>query len=163
MDELCARASAAVEEGYTLLVLSDRGVDETHAPIPSLLATAGVHHHLVREGTRTRCALIVESGEAREVHHMALLLGYGAGAINPYLAFETLEELICDGEIEDIDPPREQPGSDQLILRALEVYGFEWDGPVTYQSTFPERHESVVAELLATGACLLYTSPSKRD
>ena len=106
MDELCARASAAVEEGYTLLVLSDRGVDETHAPIPSLLATAGVHHHLVREGTRTRCALIVESGEAREVHHMALLLGYGAGAINPYLAFETIEELICDGEIEDIDPPQ---------------------------------------------------------
>ncbi len=106
MEELCRAASAAVEAGKTLLVLSDRGVDAEHAPIPSLLATAGVHHHLVREGTRTRCGLIVESGEAREVHHMALLLGYGAGAINPYLAFETIEELICEGEVTDIDPPQ---------------------------------------------------------
>ena len=96
MEELCRRASAAVASGHTLLVLSDRGVDEGHAPIPSLLATAGVHHHLVREGTRTQCALIVESGEAREVHHMALLLGYGAAAINPYLAFETIEDLILE-------------------------------------------------------------------
>ena len=64
------------------------------APIPSLLATAGVHHHLVRQGTRTRCALVVESGDAREVHHCALLLGYGAGAVNPYLAFETLDDMI---------------------------------------------------------------------
>ncbi|MDP6582232.1 MAG: glutamate synthase large subunit, partial [Vicinamibacterales bacterium] len=106
MDTLCHQASAAVEAGAALLVLSDHGVDTEHAPIPSLLATAGVHHHLVREGTRTRCGLIVESGEAREAHHMALLLGYGAGAINPYLAFETIEELICEGEIPDIDPPQ---------------------------------------------------------
>ena len=106
MDELCRQASEAVEAGYTFLVLSDRGVDAEHVPIPSLLATAGVHHHLVREGTRTRCGLIIESGEAREVHHMALLLGYGAGAINPYLAFETIEELICEGEVPDIDPPQ---------------------------------------------------------
>ncbi len=94
MDELCRRASAAVADGCVILVLSDRGVDAGHAPIPALLATAGVHHHLVREGTRTRCALVVESGEPREPHHMSLLLGYGAGAINPYLAFETIEELI---------------------------------------------------------------------
>jgi glutamate synthase (NADPH/NADH) large chain len=106
MDELCRSASAAVEAGKTLLVLSDRGVDADRAPIPSLLATAGVHHHLVREGTRTRCGLIVESGEAREAHHMALLLGYGAGAVNPYLAFETIEDLICEGEVTDIDPPQ---------------------------------------------------------
>jgi glutamate synthase (ferredoxin) len=106
MDDLCHQASAAVEAGAALLVLSDRGVDAEHAPIPSLLATAGVHHHLVREGTRTRCGLILESGEAREPHHMALLLGYGAGAINPYLAFETIEELICEGDIPDIDPPQ---------------------------------------------------------
>ena len=103
MEALCRRASEAVADGHSLIVLSDRGVDGEHAPVPSLLATAGVHHHLVREGTRTRCALIVESGEAREVHHMALLLGYGAGAINPYLAFETLEDLILDGELGDID------------------------------------------------------------
>ena len=94
LDELKERASAAVESGYTIVILSDRGVDRDTAPIPSLLATAGVHHHLVREGTRTRCALVVESGDAREVHHCALLLGYGAGVVNPYLAFETLDDMI---------------------------------------------------------------------
>ncbi len=103
MDELCRRASAAVADGCAVLVLSDRGVDADHAPIPALLVTAGVHHHLVREGTRTRCALIVESGEPREPHHMSLLLGYGAGAINPYLAFETIEELIERGDVADVD------------------------------------------------------------
>ena len=103
MDALCRRASAAVADDCALLVLSDRGVDADHAPIPSLLVTAGVHHHLVREGTRTRCSLIIESGEAREAHHMALLLGYGAGAINPYVAFETVEELIERGDVADVD------------------------------------------------------------
>ena len=97
MDELCRKASQAVAAGYGILILSDRGVDATHAPIPSLLATAGVHHHLVREGTRTRCGLLVETGEAREVHHIALLMGYGAGAVNPYLGFETLYDLIRQG------------------------------------------------------------------
>jgi len=106
MEELCHRASAAVADGVALLVLSDRGVDARHAPIPSLLATAGVHHHLVREGNRTRCGLIIETGDAREAHHMALLLGYGAGVVNPYLAIETIEELICTGEVTDIDPPQ---------------------------------------------------------
>jgi glutamate synthase domain-containing protein 2/glutamate synthase domain-containing protein 1/glutamate synthase domain-containing protein 3 len=91
---LCRKASAAVAGGYGVLILSDRGVDTRHAPIPSLLATAGVHHHLVREGTRAKCGLLVETGDAREVHHMALLLGYGAGAVNPYLAFESLDDLI---------------------------------------------------------------------
>ena len=94
LEDLKRRASDAVEAGYTILILSDRDADRVRAPIPSLLATAGVHHHLVREGTRTRCALIVESGDAREVHHCALLLGYGAGAVNPYLAFETLDDMI---------------------------------------------------------------------
>ena len=94
MEDLNRRASAAVEAGYTILILSDRDADRDRAPIPSLLATSGVHHHLVRQGTRTRCALIVESGDAREVHHCALLLGYGAGAVNPYLAFETLDDMI---------------------------------------------------------------------
>ena len=102
MDELCRQATAAIANGATLLVLSDRGVDARHAPVPSLLATAGVHHHLVREATRTQCSLIVETGEARETHHMALLLGYGAGAINPYLAFETIGELIRNGEVPDV-------------------------------------------------------------
>ncbi len=92
-------ASAAVADGCTILILSDRGVDKAQAPIPSLLATAGVHHHLVREGTRTRCALVLESGDAREVHHCALLIGYGAGAVNPYLAFETLDDMIRQGQL----------------------------------------------------------------
>jgi glutamate synthase (ferredoxin) len=94
LDDLKRRAQDAVEAGYTILILSDRDADRVRAPIPSLLATAGVHHHLVQQGSRTRCALIVESGDAREVHHCALLLGYGAGAVNPYLAFETLGDMI---------------------------------------------------------------------
>jgi glutamate synthase (NADPH) large chain len=94
LDALQEQASQAVKDGATILILSDRGVTREFAPIPSLLATAGVHHHLVREGMRTRCALVIESGDAREVHHVALLIGYGAGAVNPYLAFETLEDMI---------------------------------------------------------------------
>ncbi len=94
LEELCLKASQAIALGYTFIILSDRGVDKDLAPIPALLATAGVHHHLVREGTRTRVGLVIESGEPREVHHAALLLGYGAGAINPYLAFESLDDMI---------------------------------------------------------------------
>jgi glutamate synthase (ferredoxin) len=94
LDDLARRASDAVDAGYTILILSDRAADRDRAPMPSLLATAGVHHHLVRLGKRTRCALVIESGDAREVHHCALLLGYGAGAVNPYLAFETLDDMI---------------------------------------------------------------------
>jgi len=97
LDELCRRASLAVTSGYTLLILSDRGVDKRYAPIPSLLALAAVHNLLVREETRTSVALIVESGEPREVMHFALLIGYGASAINPYLAFEALEDLSRQG------------------------------------------------------------------
>jgi hypothetical protein len=94
LEDLCRQASAAVNQGHAYLILSDRGVNERLAPIPSLLATAGVHHHLIREGLRVKVGMIVESGDAREVHHAALLLGYGAGAINPYLAFETLDDMI---------------------------------------------------------------------
>jgi glutamate synthase (NADPH/NADH) large chain len=97
MDALCRQASEAVAAGYNILILSDRGINERKAAIPSLLATAGVHHHLVREGTRTKCALVVEAGDAREVHHCALLIGYGAGAVNPYLAFETFDDMIRQG------------------------------------------------------------------
>ena len=93
VDRLCREAAKAVAEGYPILILSDRGVDAEHAAIPSLLATAAVHHHLIREGTRMKVGLVVESGEPREVHHFAMLIGYGAGAINPYVAFETLDDL----------------------------------------------------------------------
>ena len=101
MDELCLKASEAIEEGCSIIILSDRGVDAEHAPIPSLLATAGVHHHLIREGTRTRVGLAVESGEPREVAQFALLIGYGAGAINPYLAYWTLGDLGDQGILPD--------------------------------------------------------------
>jgi glutamate synthase (NADPH) large chain len=97
MNELCKQASEAVAEGYNILILSDRTHGSRRAPIPSLMATAGVHHHLVREGTRTRCALVVECGDAREVHHVSLLMGYGAGVVNPYLAFETIDDMIRQG------------------------------------------------------------------
>jgi glutamate synthase (ferredoxin) len=106
MDRLREQAQEAVAAGHTILILSDRGVTDKLAPIPSLLATAGVHHHLVREGLRTRCALVVESGDAREVHHVALLIGYGAGAVNPYLAFETLDDMIRQHVLEGLTHER---------------------------------------------------------
>jgi glutamate synthase domain-containing protein 2/glutamate synthase domain-containing protein 1/glutamate synthase domain-containing protein 3 len=93
LEDLSARAAHAVNSGYTLLILSDRGVDPTYVPIPSLLAMAAVHNRLVRDKTRTQVALIIESGEPREVMHFALLIGYGASAINPYLAIETVHDL----------------------------------------------------------------------
>ena len=99
LDDLSARASHAVNSGYTLLILSDRGVDPTYAPIPSLLAMAAVHNRLVKEETRTLVALIIESGEPREVMHFALLIGYGASAINPYLAIETIHDLKRRGRL----------------------------------------------------------------
>jgi glutamate synthase (NADPH/NADH) large chain len=99
LDALCRRASLAIRDGYTLLILSDRGLDEEDAPIPSLLALTAVHNHLVRERTRTQCALIIESGEPREVMHFALLIGYGASAVNPYLAIETLEHAAQQGRL----------------------------------------------------------------
>ena len=94
MDGLFAAADEAIEQGINLLIISDRGIDPEHAAIPTLLASAGLHHHLIRQGTRTRVSLLIESGEAREIHHFATLLGFGADAINPYLAFETIQDLI---------------------------------------------------------------------
>ncbi len=106
IDRVCEQASRAIEDGARLIVLSDRNADTIDAPIPSLLLTAAVHHHLVRTKQRTMAGLIVEAGDAREVHHMALLIGYGAGAINPYLAFESIEDLIAEGMhgMGDLDP-----------------------------------------------------------
>ena len=103
MDELCRKVSKAIQDGYNVVVLSDRGVDKEHAPIPSLLAVSGVHHHLIREGTRTRVGMVLETGEPREVHHYSLLISYGCGAINPYLAFESLDDLIRQGLLTGLD------------------------------------------------------------
>ena len=98
LEELCNRVSQAVQEGYSIIILSDRDIDARHVPIPSLLATSAVHHHLILEGSRARVGLVVESGEPREVAHFALLIGYGAGAVNPYLAFETLDNLALQND-----------------------------------------------------------------
>ena len=103
LEAIFIKASQAVKEGINILILSDRGVDSTHAPLPALLAVSGLHHHLIREGTRTKVALVLESGEPREVHHFALLIGYGVGAVNPYLAFETLDDMIRQGILTGID------------------------------------------------------------
>jgi glutamate synthase (ferredoxin) len=103
MADICAKVSNAIQDGFNVVVLSDRGVDKDWAPIPSLLAVAGVHHHLIREGTRTRVGLVLETGEPREVHHYSLLIGYGCGAINPYLAFETLDDMLRQGLLTGID------------------------------------------------------------
>ena len=103
LDELCRQATVAIEQGYNVLILSDRDHDEERAPLPSLLATGAVHHHLIREGTRTRCGLVVESGEPREVHHFSLLIGFGASAVNSYLACETIVDMVNTGMLKGVD------------------------------------------------------------
>ena len=104
VESLCEKAARAAREGNAILIISDRGVDAKHAPIPSLLATSAVHHHLIREGLRMKVGLVVESGEPREVMHFALLVGYGAGAVNPYLAYETLADMAAQETLpEEVD------------------------------------------------------------
>ena len=100
--ETCARVDRAIEEGFSYIILSDRNIDAQHAPIPALLAAAGVHHHLIRTGARTRVGLALESGEPREVHHFAVLIGYGIDAVNPYLAFESISGLIGEGFVPEM-------------------------------------------------------------
>jgi glutamate synthase (NADPH/NADH) large chain len=99
LERVRRECSAAVEAGARILILSDRDCDADHAPIPSLLLTSAVHQHLIRTGQRTQVGLVVETGDAREVHHVALLIGYGAAAVNPYLAFETIDDLVANGTI----------------------------------------------------------------
>ncbi|MBB3093602.1 glutamate synthase (NADPH/NADH) large chain [Actinoplanes campanulatus] len=104
LTQICRHVSEAIEDGVRILVLSDRDSNADLAPIPSLLLTAAVHQHLVREQTRTQVALVVESGDCREVHHAAVLIGYGAAAVNPYLAFESVDDLIATGGLVGVDP-----------------------------------------------------------
>ena len=106
LDEIAQEVSTAISEGARIIVLSDRDGDAEDAPIPSLLLTSAVHHHLIREKTRTTVGLIVEAGDVREVHHVALLIGYGAGAVNPYLAMESAEDLVLQGVITGITPEK---------------------------------------------------------
>jgi glutamate synthase (NADPH/NADH) large chain len=106
IEEIRAEVSAAIEGGARIIVLSDRDGDAENAPIPSLLLTSAVHHHLIREKTRTKVGLVVESGEVREVHHVALLIGFGAAAVNPYLAMESAEDLVRQGVVTGITPEK---------------------------------------------------------
>ncbi len=103
MKLMCRTADDAIKSGVNIIILSDRGLNHFMGAIPALLAVAGLHHHLIREGTRTKIGLVLESGEPREVHHMAVLIGYGCGAINPYLAFETIDDMIREGVLEGMD------------------------------------------------------------
>ncbi|MCP4165417.1 MAG: glutamate synthase large subunit [Chloroflexi bacterium] len=103
LDDMYSTATQAIAEGHNILILSDRGAASDKAPIPALLAVSGLHHHLIREELRTQVAMIIESGEPREVHHFALLVGYGATAVNPYLAYETIDDMIKQGLLPDLD------------------------------------------------------------
>jgi glutamate synthase (ferredoxin) len=103
MDEICNQASLQIDAGINIIVLSDRGVDKHNAVIPPLMAVSGLHHHLIRVGKRTRVGLVLESGEPREVHHFCTLIGYGCAAINPYLAFETMDDMIRQGQLVGVD------------------------------------------------------------
>ncbi|NGZ74833.1 glutamate synthase large subunit [Saccharibacillus alkalitolerans] len=102
LDEMCAAADRVIEKGHNILILSDKGVDRDNAAIPALLAVSTMHHHLIRKGSRTKVTLLLESGEPRDVHHFALLLGYGISAVNPYLAFETLKDMIAQNMLRGI-------------------------------------------------------------
>jgi len=116
IERICRLASQQIEAGATVLILSDRHIDASHVPIPSLLATAAVHHHLVREQTRTGVGLVIETGEAREVMHLALLIGYGAEAVNPYLAFETIADIA---RREMMPPTIDAARAEELYVQAL--------------------------------------------
>ena len=118
LERICAEASQAIKDGYSTVILSDRNIDPEHVAIPSLLAVGAVHHHLVRKNARTRLGIVLESGEAREVHHQCMLVGYGADAINPYLAFETLWELRAQ-KIITLTPGKgeEKYSPDDLIVK----------------------------------------------
>ncbi|MBM3860562.1 MAG: glutamate synthase large subunit, partial [Verrucomicrobia bacterium] len=103
MEQLCKDADKAIADCANILIISDRGVNKDNAAIPALMAVSGLHHHLIRKETRTRVGLILESGEPREIHHFALLVGYGVSAVNPYLAFETLDDMIHEGLLPGLD------------------------------------------------------------
>lgn len=128
LDDLCAQAASAVDDGYSILIISDRGVSETHAPIPMLLAVGVVHHDLIRRGKRMRASIVSDTGDAREVHHFATLIGYGATAINPYIVWETLRDLFEKGEFEELEDEdyalaKYQAAADKGVLKIMSKMG----------------------------------------
>ncbi len=138
--DLRTRASEAIASGFHTLVISDRETDRDNAPIPSLLATSAVHHHLVRTKERTRVALVVESADAREVHHVALLIGFGAAAVNPYLAFETIEDLVREGELTGVAASKAVrnylQGLGKGVLKVMSKMGISTVGSYTAAQCF---------------------------
>ncbi len=129
LDRVRRQVSAAIHNDVNIVVLSDRGADERFAPIPSLLSAAAVHHHLIREKSRTRVALVVEAGDAREVHHLALLIGFGAAAVNPYMAFATIDQMVADRQhgMGDMTPVKARANyvkaADKGILKIMSKMG----------------------------------------
>ncbi|HIG16102.1 MAG TPA: glutamate synthase subunit alpha, partial [Candidatus Handelsmanbacteria bacterium] len=119
LDQLFADAEAAIDGGANILILSDRGVNEKLAAIPALLASAGLHHHLIRSGKRSRTGLVLETGEPREVHHFCLLLGYGVNAINPYIVYESLADMIDEGMLRDIDLDTAMENFNKAVLKGV--------------------------------------------
>ncbi|NBC65713.1 MAG: glutamate synthase large subunit, partial [Bacteroidetes bacterium] len=119
LDKLFERADIAIMKGVNILVLSDKDFDRNHVPIPALLAVAGLHHHLIREGKRTKVGIVLESGEPRETHHFCTLLGYGVDAVNPYMAYESLHDLIQEEFIENIDYKRAVKGYNKAVVKGI--------------------------------------------
>ncbi|HEY2988334.1 MAG TPA: glutamate synthase large subunit [Candidatus Binatia bacterium] len=119
LEKLFHAADRAIAAGATILILSDKGVDRGRAPIPALLASSGLHHHLIRSGTRTRVGLVLESGEPREVHHFCLLIGYGVQAVNPYLAFECLNDMIGEGMLGDFTYEKAVKGYVKAVAKGV--------------------------------------------
>ena len=119
LEAVFAEADKAIEQGATLVILSDRGVDKEHAAIPALLAVSGLHHHLIRKGTRTRMSILLESAEPREVHHFAMLIGYGAEGINPYLAFESIEDLVAKDDIHGMNVEQAEASYVQAVTDGI--------------------------------------------
>lgn len=119
LDELFASADKAISEGANIIILSDRAFDKYHAPIPALLAVSGLHHHLIRRGTRTEVSIVLESGEPREVHHFCTLLGFGLDAVNPYMAYESLYDMIEQGLISELTYKQAVKGYNKAVVKGI--------------------------------------------
>ena len=150
LDLICNEASQAIEDGYSLIILSDRDISETRVPLSSLVACGAVHHQLVKTFSRTRIGLVLETGEAREVHHHCLLTGYGADAINPYLAFEAIWEAREKGQL-----PQDQYSNYDSIVTAYRK--------AVAKGMLKVMAKMGISTLQSYKSCLLYTSPSPRD
>lgn len=119
LEELFESADSAIESGANILILSDRDFDDKLAPIPALLAVSGLHHHLIRTGNRTEVSIVLESGEPRETHHFCTLLGYGVDAVNPYMAYESIHDLITEGLLEDVPFEKAVRGYNKAVVKGI--------------------------------------------